>query len=151
MREITWPVGTHGSCVLGADEITHKKDIMPCGVGRGLTRNPRNTQNPYGVGNCLTQMAQTFAEACGAKFLCISVQRFLTQEQKDITLCVPLRLCVRRFFTQNWRKSLSELVRGKQSRKTQKSLHVFARIYSYFFWATNGHEFALMQPRKALV
>ena len=45
--------------------------------------------------------------------------------------------------TRNW-KSLSELVRGKQSTEcTEKS----PRIGTYllvFFWTTNGHEFTLM-------
>ena len=56
----------------------------------------------------------------------------LTQRRKvSQSVCVVLRRLRAIIFTRN-------------PQNPQKSLHVFARIYSYFFCATNGHEFSLM-------
>ena len=62
----------------------------------------------------------------------------LTQRRKvSQSVCAVLRRLRAIIFTRN-------------PRNPQKSLHVFACIYSYFFWATNGHEFSLM-PCGALL
>ena len=58
----------------------HEFALMPCGAGNGLTRNPRNTQNPCGV--LFVSRAQTCAEVCRANSVCFCMQRFLTQRRK---------------------------------------------------------------------
>ncbi len=89
---------------------------MPCGVGNGFTHGTHRISLRnfiYFFNQQIKLISQTSCPAQQNRLICVITLIFKTLSVK---VC---DVCVRKFFTQN-------------PRKTQKSLHVLARIFMYF-------------------